>query len=184
MNRISTVLLAFVLAACGGGGGGGSLAPTPPPVSNASPGGIWSGTDSDGGEVAALVTETGRFHFIDEFLSQGAGILSVSNGNNVAGDFQFVPDLGFTFEDGTTLADCTLSGTVAERQTLTVTVNCTTTDGLQSQVTSTLSYEAIYDRDSSLAAIAGMYGDDSGIVTDINSEGRIFEQDPTTGLCY
>ncbi len=116
--------------ACGGGGGGGGGAvaspPPPPPVTNASPGGIWSGIDSDGEEVIALVTETGRFHFIDEFLNQGSGILSVSNGNDVTGNFQLVPEPGITFPDGTTLADCTLSGTVTERQTMTVTVNCTT----------------------------------------------------------
>ena len=175
---IAYCLFFLALSACGGGGGGATF--NPPPVTNASPGGIWFGIDSDGGEVGALVTETGRFHLIDEFLNQGAGTLSVSNGNDVSGTFQLVPELGFTFEDGTTLADCTLSGTVAERQTLTVTVNCTTTGGLQDQVTATLSYDATYERDSSLATIAGRYGDDSGIVTDIDSDGRIFEHDPTT----
>ena len=93
------------------------------------------GIDSDGAEVVALVTETGRFHFIDEFLSQGFGVLSVSNGNDVTSDFQLVTEFGFAFPDGTTLADCTLSGTVTERQTMTVTADCTTTAGLQDQLT-------------------------------------------------
>ena len=171
--------LAAICVACGGGGGGGAA--PPPPVINASPGGIWEGIDSDGGTVIALVTETGRFHFIDEFGNQGSGNLSVSNGNDVAGNFQLVTLLGFTFPDGTTLADCTLSGTVTERQTMAVTANCTTTAGLQDQITVTLNYDALYERDSSLATIAGMYDDGSGIVTDIGSDGTIFEQDPVSG---
>ncbi len=90
----------------------------PPPVVNESPGGIWLGIDSDGGQIVAFVTETGRFHFFDDFGNQGSRILSVSNGNDVTANFQLVTFLGFTFPDGTTLADCTLSGTVTERQTL------------------------------------------------------------------
>ena len=165
--------------ACGGGGGGPVF--NPPPVTNASPGGIWPGIDSDGDLVLALVTETGRFHFLDEFGNQGSGILSVSNGNDVAGNFQFVTEFGFTFSDGTTLADCTLSGTVTERQTMTVTANCTTTAGLQDQITVALDYDPLYERDSSLATIAGLYDDGFGIVTDIASDGTIFEQDAVSG---
>ena len=172
-------LTAFCVA-CGGGGGG--AAPTlQPPVVNVSPGGIWTGIDSDGDLIVALVTETGRFNFLDEFGNQGSGTLNVSNGNDVAGNFQLVTPFGITFPDGTTLADCTLSGTVTERQTMSVTVNCTTTAGLQDQITVTLNYEAIYERDSSLATIAGMYDDGSGIVTEIASDGTISEQDPVSG---
>ena len=103
------------------------------------------------------------------------------NENDVTGNFQLVTEFGFTFVDGTTLADCTLSGTVTERQTLSVTMNCTTTAGLQDQITVVLDYNALYERDSSLATIAGMYDDGSGIVTDIASDGAIFEQDPFFG---
>ena len=155
--------------------------PPPPPVINASPGGIWTGIDSDGDFVIALVTETGRFNFLDDFGNQGSGTLSVSNGNDISGNFQLVTPLGITFPDGTTLADCALSGTVSERQTMTVTADCTTTAGLQDQITVALDYEAIYDRDSSLATIVGTYDDGSGIVTDIASDGTIFEQDPVSG---
>ena len=138
--------LAAICAACGGGGVSVSISGGTPV--NVSPGGIWTGIDSDGDLVIALVTETGRFNFLDEFGNQGSGILSVSNGNDVASNFQLVTPLGITFPDGTTLADCTLSGTVTERQTMTVTADCTATEGLQDQITVTLDYEAIYDRDS------------------------------------
>ncbi len=170
-------LTAFCVA-CGGGGGGAAPLPQPPVV-NASPSGIWTGIDSNGGQIIVFVTETGRFHIIDQFLNQGSGILSVSNGNDVTANFQLVTPLGITFPDGTTLRDCTLSGTVTERQTMTVTGNCTTTAG-QDQITVTLNYDANYERDSSLATIAGLYDDGSGIVTDIASDGMIFEQDPVS----
>jgi hypothetical protein len=64
---------------------------------------------------------------------------------------------------------------------MTVTADCTTTAGLQDQITVTLNYDALYERDSSLATIAGMYDDGSGILTDIGLDGTIFEQDPVSG---
>lgn len=164
------------------GCGGGSLSPSvPPPVANQSPGGIWTGVDSTGQDIVALVTETGRFHFIADASTQGTGILSVSNGNDVAGNFDLVTEFGLVFPDGTTLASCMLSGTVRERQTFTLTVNCTTTAGLQTQTTAALNYEPLYDRDSSLTTIAGMFDDGSGIVTTIFADGTIFGQDPVFG---
>jgi hypothetical protein len=179
--RILYVLsLTAFCAACGGGGGGSASSPTPTQVVNASPGGIWEGIDSDGVDVIALVTETGRFHFINELFDSGSGILSVSNGNEVSGNFQLVTELGSVFSDGTTLANCTLSGTVVERQTINGTINCTTTAGRQSQSTITLNYNPLYERDSSLSVIAGNY-DDSGLVINIDANGVIFEQVPVSG---
>ena len=172
-------IMMIAVSSCGGGGGGGGVAPSSP--ANVSPGGIWIGVDSNGGDIVAIVTETGRFHFLTlDDLSQGSGIISVSNVNNLSGNFQLVTQLGFVFPDGTTLANCTLSGTVTERQTITVTVNCTTTAGLQQQNTATLSYDATYDLDSSLARIAGNF---QGInaVLNIAGDGTIFAQDAVTG---
>ncbi len=185
-KRITSALIllfvAILLSACGGGGGSSPPPPPPPPpVANVSPGGIWSGVDSNGDDILAIVTETGRFHFLTlDDLSQGSGIVSVSNVNNLSGNFQLVTQLGFVFPDGTTLANCTLSGTVTERQTMTVTVDCTTTAGIQSQATATLSYDAIYDLDSSLAIIAGNF---QGItaVFNIAGDGTIFAQNAVTG---
>jgi hypothetical protein len=104
-------LTAFCVAC----GGGGAASRPLSPVINASPGGIWTGIDSDGDEIFAFVTEAGRFHVIDDVGNQGSGVLSVSNGNDVSANFQLVTTLGGTFPDGTTLADCTLSGTVTQR---------------------------------------------------------------------
>jgi hypothetical protein len=177
---LSWTVAALLVCGCGGGGGSSFTSPPPPPA-NVSPGGIWVGVDSNGGDIAAIVTEAGRFHFLSlDDLSQGSGIMSVSNVNNLNGNFQLVTQLGFVFADGTTLADCTLVGTVAERQTVTVTVDCTTTAGLQSQSTATLNYEANYERDSSLATIAGNFQGISSVLN-IAGDGTFFNQDPVTG---
>ena len=177
-------IMMIAVSSCGGGGGGGGgdgATPPPPPPANVSPGGIWIGVDSNGDDIIAIVTETGRFHYLkllDE--SQGSGIMSVSNVNNLNGNFQIVTRLGFVFPDGTTLANCTLSGTVTERQTMTVTVNCTTTAGLEGQTTVTMSYDAAYDLDSSLARIAGNFQGISAVLN-IIGDGTIFAQDAVTG---
>ena len=137
------------------------------------------GIDSDGEVVVAFVTESGRFQLFTEFGNQGSGIMTVSNGNDVAATFELVTLFGDTFPDGTTLADCALSGLVTERETMSVTINCTTTAGLDDQYTvMPLDYVPIYGRDSSLETIAGTYDDGFGIMTNIASDGTIFAQDP------
>lgn len=174
------LLIGIGVTACGGGGGG-NLSLFPQPVPNVSPGGFWSGVDSNDGDIAAVVTETGRFHFLTlDDLSQGSGVLTVSNGNDVHGNFYLVTMLGLVFQDGTTLAECSLSGTVVERQTMTVSVHCTTTAGLQLQSTATLDYDAGYERDSSLSTIAGNY-DGITSVLNVAGDGSIFAQDAATG---
>lgn len=153
---------------------------TSPPVTNASPGGFWEGIDSNGGHIIALVTETGKFHFIDGDLNQGSGTLSVSDTNDVDSNFHFVTQPGSTFADGTTSANCSLAGTVSERQTMTVTVACMTAAGLHNQITAALSNKALYERASSLATIAGNY---QGLkeVLNIAGDGTLFSQNPGTG---
>lgn len=175
-----TLLLLLMLAVSGCGDGSGRAGPGAPPVTNVSPGGIWSGLDSSGRDVIALITETGRFHFINEDLSQGSGVLSVTGGNQISGNFQLVTQLGFTFVDGTTSAICTFTGSVVERQTITGSVNCTTTAGLQTQVTAALAYETLYDRDSSLAMISGNYQAVQEVLN-IAANGVMFSQNAGTG---
>ena len=175
---------ALLFAACSGGGYSPAPSPPPPnlppPASNVSRGGIWAGVDTDRVDVIALVTETGRFRWVNEFFDQGFGNLNVDSDGEIASTFQMVTQLGSTFIDGTTLANCKITGTLIVRQTMAVTVNCTTTAGLQSQSTITLNYNSIYERDSDLSVIAGIY-DDAGLVLDVDANGVIFEQDPTTG---
>jgi len=150
------------------------------PNTKASPGGFWQGIDSDGGSISMVVTENGRFHFVDADLSQGSGVLSVSDANEIESNFQFVTQRGSTFADGTTSMFCALSGTVAERQTMTISVDCNNLAGLQDTFEATLSNKELYERDSSLAAIAGNYQGDK-IVLDVAGDGSVFSQDPGIG---
>lgn len=178
MRIIFAFALSFALTACGGGGGGGTPTITPPVV-NQSVGGIWEGQDQAGDEIVGLVTEDGRFHFIDLF-GQGFGTASVTNGNQVSASYTYVADLGTTFSDGSTSASCTLSGTVVERQSLTVNSQCTSTAGNTTQMSVTLTYNPLYNRDASLATIAGLY-DDLGDVLTVSNDGVLFEQSASDG---
>jgi len=183
MRLLPVILLSLALTACGGGGGGDGDSPpasqSPPPPANQSVGGIWEGTDSDGDAIIGLVTETGAFHFLDPD-GQGFGTATVSNGSQVAASYTYVADLGTTFVDGSTGATCTLTGTVVERVSLSVNSQCTTTRGTTGQNSATLAFNALYNRDASLATIAGNYND-VGDVLNINSGGVVFEQDASEG---
>lgn len=185
---------AVLLAGCGGSGSDGALSAsqdtnaspggsgnTPGSSSlNASPGGFWEGSSSDGGSINLLVTETGRFHLIDSDRSQGSGMLDVSDTNDVDASFQFVTEPGSTFADGTTRTFCSLTGTLIERQSMTVAVNCNNNAGLTSEFSATLSSKIIYEGDSSLAAIAGNYQGEK-FVLDIAGDGMLFSQEAVSG---
>ena len=176
---VVSLVVGTLLSACGGGGGAGGGGAGG--GGNVSPDGMWASINSDGEPVVALVTETGRFHLFTGFGKQGAGVLSVSNGNDVSANFQFVTHRsGPFFKDGTTLSDCTLSGTVRERETMSVTGDCTTTADLQFQIAEIpFEYIRLYERASSLATIAGMYQDRHAVI-DIAADGTIFAQEAFT----
>ena len=177
MRTISScvLVLIFILAGCDSDEGGG-FAPAPP--QDQSLGGIWLGVDTNGNEVALISTESGQFRWFADTGEQGFGTGSVS-GTAVILNYSQVAELGFTLFDGGVLADCTATGTLQERQTLTVTTNCTTDlDGTFSVFVS-LTYQALYERNSSLALIAGNYNDDS-LVLSINADGVMFGQSSVT----
>ena len=176
---VISLVVGTLLSACGGGGGGNGG--NGGGGGNVSPDGIWVSINSDGEAIIALVTETGRFHLFTGFGKQGAGILSVSNGNDVSANFQFVTfRSGPSFKDGTTLSDCTLSGTVKKRETMSLNGDCTTTAGLQFQFAEIpFQYISLYERASSMATIAGMYQDRHAVI-DIAADGTIFAQEAIT----
>ncbi len=167
-----TLLLVITLFGCGEGG---SFAP----AANQALGGIWEGTDSDGTEIVALSTDSGRFHWLAETGDQGFGTGSVS-GSAVTLNYTLVAPLDFTLFDGSASATCSGTGTIQERQTLAVTVDCTTSLGGTLSTSASLTYNSLFDRDSALSVIAGNY-EDEGLVFNINADGVIFEQDPIFG---
>jgi hypothetical protein len=178
------MLALWALAGCGGGGGGGGSSPTavtPTVPTNASPGGVWNGTDQATGlALVGLVTETGEFHFIRSDDTQYFGTLTTS-GNNVSGNLTGVTAVGYVFPDGSTTGTGTYTGTVQARSTLNGSVRFTTQRGETATGNSTLSFNSVYNQSSSLAKIAGNYRDlDTNAVINLSSNGVIFSQDPVT----
>jgi hypothetical protein len=188
-NRLSILvgLSTVLLVGCNTDGGQnssaspGSDAGTPDSsATQASPGGYWQGVSSDGRLVTLLVAENGKFHFIDEDLSQGSGTLVVGGTSDVEGSFIFVTQPGSTFADGTTSATCSLSGNLSERQAMEITANCGTAAVLHTELVASLGYSDVYESDSSLATIAGNYQGSKAVVN-IAGDGTVFSQDPGTG---
>lgn len=175
----SAVLLfaAGVVASCGGGDGTARIEPA-----DASPGGIWNGTESLSGlAVNGLVTESGEFHVIRSDGVQYFGTMTVSV-NRVSGNFTGVTPVGFAWPDGSTTGTGTLSGTIQERVSVELVASFRTSMGTTSTSNIALTFNALYYRPSSLATIAGNYGDPTtGAVINVNSDGVVFSQDAVTG---
>jgi len=161
---VLSALLTGCLAACGGGGGGSSGNPGPPtPADAQSPGGIWFGIDSAGESVVFYIAETGELRTSMHpegtlFVSFGGGSVNVTSANVVNGSFELRGALSpSTFQRGEDLG-CSVSGSVQERQTLSVDVACSDSNGVVYDEALTLIYDPnVYERDSSLDALVGSY---------------------------
>jgi hypothetical protein len=151
-------------------------------TANASPGGVWTGIDSDTGlQLYGLADEAGEFHFLPADGCQYAGT-AMTSGDSITGRFDGFAPIGSTFPDGSTHGTGTISGTILERASF-VAIDQFTTDG-GSQHTSgvTLTFNSVYDQPSSLTSTAGNWTDPStGTVVNVNATGVIFAQDPNSG---
>jgi hypothetical protein len=182
----AVIALIGCLTACGGGGDGGTTATAsapPAPPTNASPGGVWNGTDAASGlSITGLVTETGEFHFLRSDGIQYFGTMTVT-GNAATANFTGVVPAGYQYPDGSLTGTGTLTGTIQARTSISGTASFTTARGAASPSSNlTLSFNPIYNRSSSLSAIAGNYRDpDTNSVINVNSNGVIFAQDAVTG---
>lgn len=184
--RVLVVLLVGIagLSACGGRGGSYAAAPPapppPPPPPNQAVGGAWVGTDSNGLEILGLSTDDGRIHWVIPETGEQGFETATSNGTSLTISYTYVAPIGFTLADDSSSASCTATGTIQERQSFSVDTSCNTSSGGNFTNSATLSYHALYDRDTSLTTLAGNY-DDFGLVFNVNSNGVIFEQDPVSG---
>jgi hypothetical protein len=190
----------LLLSACGGGSSSGSS--TPPPVVNKSVGGIWttqytvtSGTNTgDTINGLAIATEQGDFVTFAKNATNGCASVGFGQGSvtgtSVSGtadwalvQYTTIPGVvaNCTEPDGTTSGTTVLTGTVAQRATLTLTGTDTTSAGtVYPATTLTWTYDSLYALTPSLSMIAGNYTDGTDTLT-ISSNGAVFEQDPTTG---
>jgi hypothetical protein len=178
---IITALLALTVCACGGGGGGSGSSLQPPPP-NASPGGIWQGSDPVSGlALFGMVTESGTFNFIRADGVQYYGTLTTSQ-NNLSGTFTGITPAGTTFTDGSTHGTGTVSGTIQARATISATLTFMTANGASSGGTGSLTFNTLYNSGSSLATVAGNYADTlNNTVISVDANGALFDQDPTSG---
>jgi hypothetical protein len=162
------LLCAISMAGCGGGGGGSSQSA--------------EGTLGSGQDILGLVTEAGEFHFLDaNELAQYFGTVSVS-GNGVSAQFTGYAALGSGFADGSTSGTGSLTGTIQARSTFTASSSFRTSAGNSNTNTINLTYNVLYDRDSSLATIAGNFEDlRTGSIVNISSGGVAFSQNPANG---
>lgn len=162
----------------------GDITPPPPPpptTANQDLGGAWTGTDNNGNPLNALSTDDGRFNMV--VLSngeQGTGT-GTATGTDLSIAYTVVAPIGSTVFDGSESATCLGTGTIAERQSLSVSADCTTSSGGTYSATADLTYDSIYDRDSSLATIAGSYVTTAGVVYTVAGDGGLFAQDPNSG---
>lgn len=190
-------LATILLASCGGGGGGASA---PPPVVNQSVAGIWKGqfTTTAGVSVAGtlLVAPDGTFYSEAKNLTNncadvGKGSLTTSGstvtGSEALGLVSFaapsaVVQVNCTFPDGSTSGTGTLTGTVVQGSTLTLTPSGKTASGttLPSN-TVALTFDTLYNESSSLGKIAGYWNGPTGNVLNISSSGALSSTDPASG---
>jgi hypothetical protein len=180
VRLIITAATAFVLTGCGGGGStvGNSNAGS----TNATPGGIWHGTESVSGlQVTGLVDESGNFNFIRGDGVQYTGAASVS-GNSVSANIQGIVPLGFTFADGSSHGTGSLSGTITARQSINASTQFKTDLNNSSTGTLNLTFDTLYNRASSLTTLSGNFSaPGSQAVVTVSSNGALFSQNAATG---
>jgi len=177
--RLGMLFLVSILAgagvsSCGGSGGDGF---EPGEVVDALPGGIWEGTvfindDPFGFEMVAVSTDDGEMRGVNEAGAIYHAHVNVA-GATFSGNIRVFAEPGTTFTDGSTVTTGDLQGTIVERS------EAEGTFILDSGDTGSfvLDYDDLYERDSSLGLVGGMWVDMSGTVFTVMADGSIFAQD-------
>lgn len=178
-HSVPICFIPVLVCACGGGGGS-SGTPNPPPVTNATTGGIWRGTESTTGlQIVGLVDESGEFHFIRSDNVQYVGTASVT-GNSLSANIDGFTQIGTVFADNSSHGTGTVTGTVQARSSLALSTQFKTDAGTSTSGTVNLTFDTLYNRASSLSTISGNFSSNGDVVT-ISSNGTVFSQDPNTG---
>jgi len=179
-NAITAAGVAFLLTSCGGGNS--TIGGSGPPATNATPGGIWHGTESVSGlQVTGLVDESGNFHFLRGDGVQYVGAATVSAGSLTANLEGIVP-VGFVFSDGSHHGTGSITATLQARKSITASTNFQTDLGTVSTGTLNLTFDALYNRASSLTTLSGNFTNPANsVVVTVGSNGTLFSQDPASG---
>lgn len=176
----------LLLSSCGGG--------KMTPVSDSTLGGLWIGNLTLDGVTyvaSAISSESGEFELLEidstsGFAAQYWGMISAS-GDQLSGSFTgAVLGQANAYSDGSTRGTGTVTGTIHERSTLTVTVSFTTSLGKAISGQLGLTYDSKYEQASSLATISENYTNSVAPGTDvlsITSAGDLTYTDPLTTQC-
>jgi len=152
------------------------------PIVDASPVGVWSGTDSVSGlAVTALIDLAGHASFIRSDGVQFVGMVQVS-ANTLAVTVDGYTDFSSTFSDGSNFGLGTVNGTVTTAKTLTASLTFTTNGGTAVTGSSSLSFMPQSNDSSSTLSVSGNYTDNvTGTVLSINNQGVMTSQNAHNG---
>jgi hypothetical protein len=176
---LTAIAASLLLAGCGGGNstvGGG------PVNQDGTPGGIWRGNESVSGlQVIGLVDESGNFNFVRGDGVQYVGAASV-NGGSLTASLEGIVPLGFVFADGSHHGTGTLTATLQARKAINATTKFQTDLGAASTGTLNLTFDALYNRASSLQTLSGNFvSPGNNVVLTVSSNGSLFSQDAASG---
>jgi hypothetical protein len=178
--RVSLFSSVLFLIACSSGGGSDD------PIENES-GGIWRGTvavaDDSSYEAIGFISEAGELRFLRNDGEQTVGTIQTNGsvGNKAfSGSIKSYAPIGEVYAlNGQASISLSVSGFIAPKSSFSGDV---TYNGIASSTVS-FNYDDIYERDSSLAAISGIYSlsDGQGITETytITSDGSITGSDTT-----
>lgn len=175
MKPCLVLFLAGFFAACDNGGGW--VIPEAPPDQRI--GGVW-----DSARFVIVADEGGDILWYDPVLQTVGSGNAIVDDTAVASSFTLystvVPDPLPAGYDGR-IAVCSLTGTLAERDTMTVSVECTKPDGAEFLTLDSvaMTYASVYERGSSLEMITGMY-QVGAEVFDVAADGMVFMQEAAT----
>lgn len=190
LKLLNLMLVAF-MAGCGGGGDGGDVSAngesdetTPPSETtpaDESAAGIWRGSVTSGGNTyqsTGLVSEADDVRLITTGSTQISGTIDVKGKNFTAVLRSYAPP---TFYYSITAPiHGTSTGTINQTSALLGNINLL--DGTTYNLT--FNYDALYERDSSLAAVAGNYSrsDGAGLTVTYSIDGAgVFTGSDTNG---
>lgn len=183
------VLIALCLATIApgcGGGGGSSPAPAnppasppanPPPAAAQSAGGIWHGFSTTNETLTLFVAETGELRTISTTGAPGVNVPAFGSGAVLVTGNQLDGAFDSRVLSAAANDKCTFTGTVSERVSLTLNVDCTDGAGMERSASLVLGYDSDYEGGSALPTLAGNYVLGVGAATNflnIDGNGVVF----------
>ncbi len=181
-RRLALAAFSVGAAACHHGSSGISTA-----TATANPNGIWTGTDSVSGlSLTGFINAAGESAFIRSDGVLFAGLLTIEQ-TSLYGTLDGYAPYGTTFADGTNFGLGSFGGVVATASVLNATWSFTTVDSMTTDNIWMLTFDPLWNKASSLTAIAGTYTDSdphsptNGATVTISSTGAINATSSATG---